>query len=141
MSNPELDEARAQYEKARLRVKNLIEEEYARVGRPLLKKLVGKCYKFSNTYGVGDDMRRWPLYARIVGFDEKDMSFESVEFQLTTRNNIEIRFRKRDNFDCRSHYSLSTGWVEISLKEYDRARRTLLRRVEALLLLERRPKR
>ena len=133
--NKELDAARAAYDKSRIRVETLIEQEHERVGKPLLLKQVGKCFVYYNTYGVSDGMKRWPLYARIVGFNDKEMTFEAVEFQHTTRQEVKIGYRKQYNFDCRSHYSLPNGWQEISLAQYDRAKRSTLQLIERLFEL------
>ncbi len=112
------------------------EEARNKIGRPLLRKQVGKCFVYSNSYGSGE---RWPLYARIVNFNEKDMTFEAVEFQNTSMNRIEIHYHCRYNFERQSSFSVQSGWRPITVTEYNRRKRALLRLVDRLL--ERRPKR
>ena len=106
------------------------EEKRNRVGRPKLRKLVGKCFVYSNRYSDGPS---WPLYARIVGFDEGKMTFQAVEFQRTALDRIEIEERRTHNFEGQSRFSIESGWTPITVGKYDRAVRELLRVINKLL--------
>jgi len=105
-------------------------DERDAVGRPLLRRQVGRCFTYSNSYGEGE---RWPIYVRIVSFNEKDMSYETVQFQHTSMHNIEIEHRRTYNFEGRSSFGVDRGWTPIPLEEYEKARKQLLRLVGSLL--------
>lgn len=124
-----IEQARERFNKAKKKLMEIEEEQRDRLVRPALRKSVGKCFVYQNSYGSGE---KWPLYAKVVSFDEKDMTYETVEFQQTSRNHIEIEHHRRYNFQGVSWY-FQNGWTEISASIYNREKRKCLRTIHALL--------
>lgn len=112
------------------RARDLLEEQRNEVARPELRKLVGKCFRFTNSYGSGE---KWPLYARILSFDEKAMTYLAVHFQNTTRQRIEIEYRHEYNFEQHARFGVESGWIPVSNEEYERELKKLLDFVGELL--------
>jgi hypothetical protein len=125
-----LERLREQFLKIQSKILALEEEERDKISRPVLRQSVGKCFKFLNSYGSGE---KWPLYCKITGFDEKAVTFETTQFQQTSKNIIEIEFRREYNFDGRSRFDGYNGWEEISNSEYNRAQKKALDFVNELL--------
>jgi hypothetical protein len=113
------------------KARELEEAERDEVERPVLRQSVGKCFTFTNSYGGAD--KKWPLYAKIVGFDEQKMTFETVQFQRTSRNIVEIESRREYNFDGKSRFNMQNGWTEITSSDYNKARREALEVIHKLL--------
>lgn len=116
------------------RARDLVEREKDEVARPAFEKLVGNCYKFMNSYGSGE---KWWLYVRILRLHKDALTYDTVRFQNTSRQNIEIEYRQQWNFHQGNHFSVQNGWQPVSFAEYDRERKKLLRRIKELL--ERQP--
>ncbi len=132
MSETKIEELRKEARLLEAKAREIEERERDAVQRPILRKSVGKCFKFSNSYG--GDYPRWPMYARVVSFDEKEMTFETVEFQHTSRQIIEISYERRHNYNGRDWFAEEgTGWEHISASEYERARKATLRFVVKLI--------
>jgi hypothetical protein len=112
------------------RARDLLEEQRNEIARPALRKLVGKCFRFENSYGSGE---KWPLYVRIISFDEKAMTYKTVQFQNTTRQRIEIEYRQEHNFEQHARFGVENGWTPLSEEEYERERKKLLQFVKELL--------
>jgi len=95
--------------------KNLEYKEKIEINLPILKKSVGKCFKYHNSYG--GDSPRWWLYYKIISIDEKNMVFTGVEFEKTSMDKVEINYDKKFNFDGKFYFD-GTNYVEITPKEY-----------------------
>lgn len=107
--------------------------EYKRmveVSLPELKRSVGRCFKYRNSYGGTYD--RWYLYLKIVGIDEKDMSFKTVEFQNTSMEIVEIRYDRKFNFDGKFYFD-GGNYIEIKPSEFERAKKALLTKIAKIL--------
>src|SRR5579859_6870379 len=101
---------------------NLREEENDEVHRPILRKSVGKCFKYLNSYGgYGGDHEKWWLYARVVSFDEKNLTYKTVQFQHTSMQRVEIEYERCFNWQAGSYFDNS--WIEITRIEYNEAAR------------------
>ncbi len=81
--------------------------------------LVGKCFKFSNSYGSGE---KWWLYSRIVGVEGS--YFKYLVFQECNLGKVTVETREY-GYD-------SMQQVEITKKEFDKQFRLLLDKLEAL---------
>ena len=115
-----------------LRQANEIEEEERNeVQRPILRKAVGKCFKFRNSYG--GDRPKWWLYAKIVSFDEKEMTFNTVQFEHTSQPKIEVDYVRQYCYNGRNRFNEGDGWIAISAAEYEREAKKLLKTVHSLL--------
>lgn len=104
------------------------------VSRPILRQSVGECFVFNNSYGTGCE--RWPLYAMIVSFNEADMTFETVQFQRSTREQIEIELEVVHNYEGRNYFRDSSGWRPITKAEFNDARNNLLAFVNNVLRIK-----
>lgn len=120
--------------RARAKLQQAEEEERNRVSRPILRKSVGKCFKYLNSYGGSDP--KWWYYVRIVGFDEKNMRYTTVNFQHTSWEHIEIYNRQEFNFNGQSRFGVENGWFPITLAEYNREQRKVLKTINRILQAE-----
>lgn len=111
--------------------RDLQRQEDDEVNRPILRKSVGKCFKFLNSYGAVD--AKWWLYAKIISIDEKNLNFVTVQFQHTSRKRVEIEYEHVYNFNGRNRFNERDGWTEISVVEYNKAKESALRFVRNLL--------
>lgn len=99
---------------------------------PILKKSIGRCFKYHNSYGGNSE--KWWLYLKINSIDEKTMTYTCTEFQRDSRERLEIKWDKKFNFKgefCFDNYG--QGYTEISLPEYNRAKKSILKLAEKLL--------
>jgi hypothetical protein len=129
-----IEQVEALEQKAReyaMKAREIKEQELDEVQRPKLRKMVGHCFKFLNSYGGND--AKWWFYSRIVSFNEKNMTFVCAQFQYTSRQQIEIRERVEYNFQWRSAFGVEGGWIPISAAEYNRAKKNLLRAIDRIL--------
>jgi len=100
--------------------------------RPVLRKLVGKTFVYQNAGGGSID-GRWPLYAKIIGFDEKKMSFTAVQFQkwcTSYSKHLEIEIERVYNFNGKSHFGVDSNWELIPESEYNKARSEMFRFIQ-----------
>ncbi len=112
------------------RAEELQNEQKAEVYRPALRKYLGKCFKYQNSYG--GDSKKWWLYARVTAFDEDALSFGTLEFQRSSENIIEIKQYTHANYDGRNHFGSYSGWIPISESEYRLAKAELKRYMAGL---------
>ena len=78
------------------------------------RKLVGKCFKYLNSYG--GDSAKWWLYVRVT---RGGVSATCIEFQRTSMDIFEMR--------ANHWFSKNDGHIEIPRVEYDAALRVYLR--------------
>jgi hypothetical protein len=109
--------------------RQLLEEERDEVARPKLRAMLGKCFRFRNAYSGSE---KWWLYAKIVGFDEKNMTFTVVQWEHPTRQSLEFRYEQSYNYNGKSRYGVD-GWEPVSGQEYEREKRKMLTFVNTLL--------
>jgi len=115
-----LESLRMKAQKAQNAYREAEEEEKNKTSIPVLRKSVGKCFKFINSYG--GDYQRWPLYIKIVSFDEKAMTFNTVEFQKTSMEIAEAKLERRWNFRGQTYFN-NSSYIEIPKSEYERAKK------------------
>jgi hypothetical protein len=86
----------------------LLEDEHERLIKiPELEKLIGRCFKYHNSYGSGE---KWWLYRKIVGID--GTTLKTFEFQITSYSDegkMEIK---------ESHCYGVDGYLEITKDEW-----------------------
>ena len=116
--------------RAQSRFQRALDEERDKVQRPILRRLIGKCFVYRNSYGSGES---WPLYLRIVGFDEKKMTYLAASFQNCTDGRVDFRLHDEHNFQGQHRFGVESGWVPISLRAYNKAKHETWKAVEAIL--------
>lgn len=88
----------------RHRLQCKIDDIEAERARKEHEKLVGRCYKYRNSYGSGE---KWWLYAKVTAAG--DIQPLATTFEQTANGSIEIRREWG--------ISLHHGWEEISMAE------------------------
>ena len=103
-------------------IEDLEYKEMIETSLPKLKKIIGKCFKYHNSYG--GNYERWWLYVKVLSIDEKNMTFNCVEFQRTSMDIAEIKLEKKYNFRGKNYFD-GMSYAPISQSEYSRAKRAL----------------
>ena len=86
------------------------------------QKLLGKCFKFRNSYGSGEE---WWLYTKIVEVD--NWSVTVITVQDCNEGRIEI---KRENHSA-SHYQKDVGsQLQITQEEFDKNFEEILEKIK-----------
>jgi hypothetical protein len=81
--------------------------------------LVGKCFKFHNSYSCPkSDDDKWWVYRKIIGVDEYGM-LNAFSFETDCDGRIEIEY-------CPMY---PTDWIEISSKEFDKEWKSVVKQV------------
>lgn len=102
------------------------------VSIPELRKSIGRCFKYKNSYGGNLD--KWWLYKKIISINEKDMTFNTLEFQITSLNIIEVKLEQQYNFGGKSYFDNQGTWyTEIKPSEFNKARKMFLKKIEKLI--------
>lgn len=120
MKTNKLETLRIKAQKAQNAYHEAEQDEINKTSIPVLRRSVGKCFKYINGYGGNYD--KWPLYIKIVSFDEKKMSFTTVEFQKTSMELAEAKLSKRYNFSGQNYFN-DTSYIGIPKAEYERAKK------------------
>jgi len=86
-----------------------------------IKKLIGNCYRYRNSYSGGDD--NWWMYVEVVGAGEYDHRGVVIEtFQKTTlKTEIE-----RDTHSLYHTAEFDSGYQRISREEFNRGKQNVL---------------
>jgi len=101
------------------------EDEYnALIALPSLRKSIGKCFKFINSYG--SSYPKWNLYLKVISIDEKTLSFKCIQFQKTSMDKIEVGLESKFNWRGESYFN-DSNYIEITNAEYNRAKKSLLK--------------
>jgi hypothetical protein len=100
--------------------KNKEQEKIAKILIPKFKKeLVGKCYKYKNSYGSSSNEKPWYYYVKITDISDvnfyndsdSEPSLECFSFELTSDNRFSIEMKAHK-------YRLDENYKEITLKEF-----------------------
>lgn len=126
----ELEELRRKAAIARRKLDDAEEEERNKTIRPALRKTIGKCFKYINSYG--GNLPRWPLYVKVIDMDEKSLTFSTIEFQRTSLDTVEVKLSQKYNFYGKN-YMEGSGYIPIPNSEYNRAKKALLKFMEEKL--------
>lgn len=84
--------------------------------------LVGKCFRYRNSYG--GDVEKWWLYLKVLAVDE-DGHLNCLTFETTSVGIVNIEPRTK-------YYGLSGDYRSIEAAEFDHAWRELLMSLRAL---------
>lgn len=105
MRTPTLEEARAVLERH-----NEVEKEKQHA--EVVARCVGRFYRYHNSYGGGDDAKRWWMYFAVTEVEDWTCACIGLEFQTDSGGKIEIDPRAR-------HYvHKHDSWIEISREEF-----------------------
>lgn len=113
-------------EAERNRLNKILSAAKQREERAANKKLLGKCFVYMNTYGVADDMKRWPLYVFINRMNRNGTLY-GLKFESSSRDRIEIE----TNYYCH-HVSPGNEYREITRAEFNKALRALKAQIAKL---------
>lgn len=89
------------------------------------KKLLGKCFKYRNSYGCAIHGKWW-LYIKIVKISGRTVY--AFEFQNTSNSTVEFR----TNYPHYSNAFLGKDYIPISNAEFEKALRSLKSRIEKM---------
>ena len=79
--------------------------------REINKKLIGKCFKYENSYGFGD---KWWLYTYIIGVSESSDTLTVLTVQDDKGGVVEIKKETR----MASSYYKGNSEIPITFKEF-----------------------
>lgn len=96
---------------------------------PSLKKRIGKCYVYINSYGGGSE--KWNLYHRVLNVDE-EANYIIDSFQQCSDGRIEIETKTKFNYSGRDSLS-DSSYKEITIEEYQEAQKKLLKVIKKVL--------
>jgi len=92
------------------KLNDLRHEKEELIEKPKREKMVGKCYKYLNSYG--GDRERWWLYTKVVGLD--GTMLKTLQFQTTT-----LYDSGKAEIEEETHFSDMTGYIEITKDEWN----------------------
>lgn len=124
MKETKLKKLKEKAEKARVAYQNEQEKYDNKIALPNLRKMVGKCFKYHNSYG--GNLPRWFLYSKVISIDEKTLTFTCIEFQRTSLERVEVELTRKYNYRGENFFD-GTNYIKISSSEYNRAKRSLLK--------------
>ena len=82
---------------------------------PAVKKLIGQCFKYRNSYGSG--RKDWWLYSKVLGYNPRNQQLIICSYQRTSLEIIEIRVREeRFCIDALKDHLLQTP---VTSKQFD----------------------
>ena len=116
--NQTIEKLTAQSRLLRERIEKARDEISRRFEQPVMRKNIGKCYKYRNSYG--GDGSNWWLYRRI--FDVVDGRYWTIAVEADYDGEIMIR-------ESRWNKSTAPGEIEIDEGEYLRAVKKILDRL------------
>lgn len=88
---------------------------------PLMRKRVGECFRYRNTYGSGEP---WWMYIKIIGILDGRFCIFSV--QLTSTNRVEI---STDDYFGGGDGTIASGYEPISARDFDGGTKPILQMV------------
>lgn len=123
MKKQELEKLRIKSQKAQCAYLEAEEKHLNEEVIPKLKALIGKCFKYYNSYG--GSLPRWYLYAKIISVDEKTCTLHTVEFQKTSLDKVEVNLKQKSTYRGTNYFLDNNGYIPISNTEYNRAKKFL----------------
>ena len=83
--------------------------------------LIGKCFRFLNSYGVGDPSPRWYVYRKIVGLGKK-YGVRVIDVQDDKRGRVSVEAQDLPVY----HFRNDGGWQPVPSRDFDAAARRVL---------------
>ncbi len=118
----ELDEAQAKVQEARLEESKAKDKYRKEVLEPKLRKMIGNCYYYMNSYG--GNSKPWRLYAKILNIND-DLDLIVERFQKTENNSIEFEVREELTY-FHIPFENDGSWIKCTQATYSKARNKLL---------------
>jgi hypothetical protein len=118
-----IQKLRTQYNKVSMELREAEEKEKNEILRPAIKKMVGKCFKYINSYG--GDSKEWNLYVKIISVNEKTLSVNYIQFQRSSKDIVEIALKESFTYNGRNSFTDKMSYIPISNSEYNRAKKSL----------------
>jgi len=112
------------YKEAGNKLNELRELEIEMITMPTLKKNIGKCFKFKNSYGGSDS---WWLYIKIIGLN--GICYVTENFEIDINNAISINTKIRPDF-------ISREYMSIPDEEYEKERNNILKKLDEHILVK-----
>lgn len=91
-------------------------------GVPKAKALIGKCFKYLNTYGFNS--KKWWIYKRVTGHVVDHIIIDC--FEQDSNGKVEIIY---DENEYAGHLSNNSSWIPISEKAYFAAYKRLVKKI------------
>lgn len=105
------------------RKEQAIKERAFKEKLPEHKKLIGRCFKYRNSYGSGD--KGWWLYGKVVGVSQGYCGPDDV---FVAMRKIQKCTYKKISFEdkCSMGGERLDGWIEISESEFNKQKKKLI---------------
>lgn len=123
----ELERINAEMEILHGRRRELEDKEFAEVTLPIMCNMVGKTYKYRNSYSCPEsDADYWWMYMRVAGASENGLVIITAGKDFRGRVNIQTQG---------SAFPILDGYIEIDVKEFDMAVTGILSEAHSMLNL------
>lgn len=116
-------------------IQQLESQLYALQIDPHMQAMVGKCFKYRNSYGKSE--QDWWLYVKVTGYRPKNRSLVMSHYQKTSQGHIEITPHEETFSTNPLHYHLFQ--VPITLKAFNASIAGAIKELEKMKLGETNP--
>jgi len=125
-----LDKLKEQAETLRVKIYKIEEKQIKDKVLPEAQKIIGQCYKYSNSYGDGEES--WWLYQKVISVSsvcgENNVSVLVNEFQQDCHGDIQFK-KKTLGYRDLGH---EDRWQKVSAEEYQREQKRLIKVLQSL---------
>lgn len=94
---------------------------------PKIEKLIGRCFKYDNSYGSGYS-KSWPLYIKVLS-RSKHTGIKTLKFQNDKKGILILELQQQILF----HGEMGSGYTEISKKEFNAAFKNFASKITNLM--------
>ncbi len=115
-----LNEVNAEIERLVQVRRKLQDDNYNKNTLPRMRAMVGKTFRYENSYGFG---KPWPLWVRITGIGDGCLAIFKAERDCYGQISV-----KTDTAAC----ELDAGYVEVTHEEYGRAVSEIMTQLQLL---------
>ena len=129
--NKQLEKLTKEYHNIGSKIQAIKDKDIKEKALPMLRDIVGKCFKYRNSYG--GSYEKWWLYLQVKSIDEKSLSFTCVEFQRTSMDIIEIKLDKKFNWNGKNYFDNNSSYIEIPKSEFNKAKRSFKKMIEKII--------
>ena len=96
------------------KINQLERQVYQSEIEPKMKRMIGKCFKYRNSYGSGS--KDWWLYSKIIDYKPQDQVLVVCSYQRTSDGRIEITVEETRHVAVSSEDHLFQ--IPITLKQF-----------------------